>query len=93
MDISILAIKNTLARVLHRYHVVLFVVVVLGGLAAVIFTLNGIIVRSGSSSDSTPSLPTTFDQTTINHIEQLKTRNDSPATLDLPKGRTNPFVE
>jgi hypothetical protein len=95
MDISLSSIKKPVLALLHRFHVIIFVVIVLGGLAAVVLMLNNIIVSSGEQGDYIPpgSNPSSFDQSTIDRIEQLKSRTDSSAPLDLSKGRTNPFVE
>ena len=93
MEISTANIKNKIAVILHRYHVMIFVIFILGGLVFVVFLLNNIIVQSGNSGGYTPETTTTFDQKTIERIEQLKTRDEPAAELDLSGGRTNPFVE
>jgi len=94
MNISTTAIKNSLVTFLHRFHILIFVVMVLGSLAVVIFLLNRIIIQSGDSGTYTSATGnTTFDETTIDRIKQLKTSKEQSAPLDLSKGRTNPFVE
>lgn len=95
MDISLTSIKKPIITFFQRFHVIVFVIVVIGGLAAVVLLLNSIIASSGERGDYIPpgSNPSSFDQSTINGIEQLKSRTDSSAPLDLSKGRTNPFVE
>jgi hypothetical protein len=95
MDISLTSIKKIILATLHRFHVIIFVIVVMGGLAAAILLFNSIIASSSDQGDYIPpgSNPSSFDQATINRIEQLKSRTDSSAPLDLSKGRTNPFVE
>ncbi len=94
MNISFLSIRKSIAHFVGRYHVVLFVVVVLGGLSLVILRLNNVIVSSAESDGYAPkSSNATFDQATIDRIKQLKTRDEAGAQLDLSKGRTNPFVE
>lgn len=94
LSLSITAIKNNLFSFLHRFHVVIFVIVVLGGVAASVFTLNTIIIRSSDTSDApVGSSGAAFDQATIKRIDELKTRDQSSGGLSLPPGRTNPFVE
>lgn len=95
MELSLTSIKKSLGNLLQRFHVIIFVMVVLGGLAVVVLRLNGIILVSEQQGDYIPpnSSPSSFDQTTIDRVEQLKSRTDSSAPLDLSKGRTNPFVE
>lgn len=94
MNISLNIFKKKLSGLLHRYHVILFVLVVIGSLAVVVLILNNIIAKSEST---TPTLQgaatTTFDQTTIDRLKQLRGRDQPPVPLDLTKGRTNPFVE
>jgi hypothetical protein len=92
--LSFTSIKKAFIKFLHRFHVVLFVVIVLGGTAMVIFILNGIVIRSSESDGYTSNTNnTTFDKTTIQRIEELKTRDQTDDSANLPSGRTNPFVE
>jgi hypothetical protein len=94
VTISFAAIKKTVAAFLHRFHVTIFVLVVFGGLALVVFMLNNVIVLSTDSAGYTPETPSAeFDQATIDRIEELQTRDQSNGGLQLPPGRTNPFVE
>lgn len=93
MEISTTSIKKKIVGILHRYHVMIFVVFVLGGLVVIVLMLNNIITKSGDSTGYTPETMQKFDQKTMDRIEQLKTRDDPPAQLDLSRGRTNPFVE
>lgn len=94
INLSLDAIKKSLSTFLHRFHVTLFVLVVFGGLALVIFMLNGVIIRSTETSGYTPKTPNaTFDQATIDRIEELQTRGQTNGGPTLPPGRTNPFVE
>jgi hypothetical protein len=95
MNISFTSIKRILSNILHRFHITIFVLVVLGSLAVIVLLLNNIIITSSDPGDYVPSgsNPSSFDQATIERIEQLKSRTDSSAPLDLSKGRTNPFVE
>jgi hypothetical protein len=91
---SLDTIRKALTAFLRRFHITLFVLVVFGGLAIVVFMLNGIIVRSSDTSDYTPETPSaSFDQATIDRIEELQTRDQTNGGLTLPPGRTNPFIE
>jgi hypothetical protein len=94
LNISLSAIKQPLVTFLHRFHLMIFVIVVLNGLTVVIFLLNSSIIKSSDSSGYTPNTDNaTFDQATIKRIEELKTRDQAGNDLDLSGGRTNPFVE
>ncbi len=94
MDISLQTIKTSVIAFLHRFHIVLFVVITIGSLAAAILLLSTIIASSSESNGYvSTSNNATFDQATIDQINQLKT-NDQNASSALPQaGRTNPFVE
>jgi ABC-type bacteriocin/lantibiotic exporter with double-glycine peptidase domain len=95
LSLSLASVKKMIITFLHRFHIVLFVVFVLGGLAIAILMLNNIIIRSGTSDGyASQTNNASFDQATIKRIEDLKTRDQSGGDqLDLSKGRTNPFVE
>lgn len=95
MDISFNFIKNSLGTFMRRFHVTIFVILVIGGLVVVVLLLNNVIIRSSEQGNYIPpsSAPSSFDQQTIDKIEQLKSRTDASTPLDLSKGRINPFVE
>jgi exopolysaccharide biosynthesis protein len=91
---SLSSFKKTLVAFLQRFHVLIFVIIVLNGSTVVIYILNNTTIKSGESSDYTPANnEMSFDQATIKRIEELKTRDQSDAKIKLPPGRTNPFVE
>lgn len=94
MNLSLDPIKKAIFTFFRRFHIMIFVLIVLGGASVVVFLLNGIIVRSGDTSGYTSTVnDTSFDQATIKRIEELKTRGQNNGELDLSDGRTNPFVE
>lgn len=95
MDISLNLIKKSFGNFVHRFHVTIFVTLVLGSLVVVVFLFNNIIIRSSEPGGYTPpsAAPSSFDQATIDRIEQLRSSADSSSPLDLSKGRINPFVE
>lgn len=90
-SLSSSAIQQSLKHFMQRFHLVLFVLILAGGLAVAIFTLNTIIARSQQQNDT--DVRSSFDTETIERINQLKTRNDSESQIELPSGRINPFVE
>lgn len=93
LSVSPAAIKKALVRFLHRFHLTLFVVIVLGGVIVVVALLNSVVVRSGETAGYAPKTTSdTFDQATIDKIDALKTRDQNGGQLNL-SGRTNPFVE
>lgn len=87
------SIGKTISRFLYRFHFVLFIVIVLGGLAVVIFLLSQTLVRASDTSHADPIMLQPFDRQTIEKLDQL---NSTPATsseLQFPDGRINPFSE
>lgn len=93
ISLSPTVIKKFIVTALHRYHVVLFVTIVLGGLAVMVFFLNQILVKSSTPDGYTSSSnDASFDQQTINRIKNLRETTDTSSQLDL-SGRSNPFVE
>lgn len=94
MDISLQAIKAPIIAFLHRFHIILFVVLSIGSLATAILLLNNVVASSSESNGYVSSSNNaSFDQTTIDQINQLK-KNGENASSPLPQtGRINPFVE
>ena len=91
---SLGAAKKTVFGFLHRFHLIIFVVAVLGSVAVAILLLNATIALSSDSGGYTStSNNASFDEATIKRIEELKTRDQNSDTLDTSKGRSNPFVE
>jgi hypothetical protein len=88
------SLKKVIVTFLHRFHIMLFVFVVLVGLIFIVYLLFNIVVKSTEVTGYAPdSTNTTFDQATIKRINELKTRGDEGGELDLSQGRINPFVE
>ena len=95
MNITPTSLKTAFSTFLIRFHVLVFTVIVLGGLVVCMFLINQIIAQTGNTADATSSAPQSdFDQATINRIKQLHTADDNAqSSLDLSQGRINPFVD
>lgn len=93
MNISLGSIKILIVHILQRFHTIIFVIVVLGGLIAVVLLLNDIVVGSSQQVAPASVTPTGFDKETIDRIDKLRTKDDAATELNLSDGRTNPFVE
>lgn len=96
MDIQLKNFLKKISATLRRFHVVIFVVTVFGGLAIAVFVLSSILQASSDTSTTiggVESLSPNFDQETIDKIRQLRTRQDSVSDLRLPAGRISPFAE
>lgn len=94
MELSLTSLKTRLGKFLARFHVLVFTVLILGGLIVAMLLINATIGQSDTSSNYTPpSANTTFDQQTIDRIEKLHSASDNAtSTLDL-SGRVNPFED
>lgn len=94
-EISLQLITRSVSWFFHRFHVVLFVVLVFGSLAGAVLLLSQIVQSSTDTDDqkATSSLSTSFDQETIRRIEELNSQGEDSGDIQLPPGRINPFVE
>lgn len=90
-NFSLPTTKSSIVAFLHRFHLVLFVVIVIGSLAYAILSVNRILEQS-SQSDLTQAPSSQFDTDTIKRVDQLHTSSEADS-FTLPAGRTNPFVE
>jgi hypothetical protein len=95
LNFSLLIIKKSLITFLHRFHVMIFVVVVLGGTITMVLLFNGVIIRSGKSDGyvAPNASNATYHNPTIKNKKYFKTSDQGSGNLDLSNGRTNPFVE
>jgi hypothetical protein len=89
-SLSLIQIKTTVLHFLHRYHVLLFVLIAIGGLSVATFLINQAINQPIEQTNQ--SATDTFDQDTMDKIEKLRKPNEAPAPLVLPNGRVNPFI-
>lgn len=82
-------IVTQLSRFFHRYHVIVFACVVLGGLSIATLMLYQAIT---SAEPAAPTATTdTFDTATMKKVDSLHSSSDQVTPLTLPAGRTNPF--
>lgn len=85
---------SAIAHTFGRYHLTLFVVVLVGGLSTAVLMLNEILKQSSDPNGYTSSLDiTSFDQATIDRLQQLKSSDEASTGFTLPAGRLSPFVE
>lgn len=81
---------------MFKYHnLTIFIVILVGGLAVGILMLSSALQKASETNGYTTTNTTTtsFDQTTINRVNQLHTSSDAPLNYSPPAGRTNPFTE
>jgi hypothetical protein len=97
ININMSSISRSTSHFFHRFHVIIFVVVVLGALGASIFIIYQNILSTDDAHGYTAQTNnTTFDPVTREKLSQLNAPNSDGAnstrsiTID---GRLNPFVE
>lgn len=95
MEISGKKLGTSFSSFLRRFHILVFTIVVLGGLIYCMFVINDIIAQSASETGYTPaSTDTSFDQQTIDKLSQLHPSSAVNPGSDLNlSGRVNPFVD
>lgn len=86
--------KKKIVGFFHRFHLVIFVVVVVLLLSIAILLLTTV-ANKASGLDSNPSgtPSSSFDETTMERIKNLKTSDEPSTPLDLSQGRIDPFGE
>lgn len=82
-------LTKTVSHFLHRYHVLIFAIVAIGGLSFATFRLYSII--NAAAVPDAPQTQSTFDQATIEKIKGLRSADEAQQPLKLPSGRINPF--
>lgn len=89
VSLSLDQITRPVSRFLHRYHVIIFTLTVIGGLAVATFILYNTYMAS-TRQEVTTQQPV-FDKDTIEKIKSFKTSDENKGEYKLPEGRTNPF--
>ncbi len=86
--------KQSFLALIRRFHLVLFTVVMTLILSVSVLLLYSV-VNKASGEDSVPQggLSTSFDQATIDEVNQLKSSDQPSEPLDFSGGRINPFGE
>lgn len=77
-----------------RFHLVIFTVLMTLLLSFAILLLYSVVIKaSGDNSIPQNSSLSSFDQATIDQVDNLKTSDEPSEPLDLSQGRINPFGE
>ncbi|MEI6850583.1 MAG: hypothetical protein WCK26_01285 [Candidatus Saccharibacteria bacterium] len=92
-DMLLLNPKRILMRIIGRYNLVIFIILLTAGLIASILILNNIIISTGTSTSTNTSTDISGDQITINSLNKLEASADNSNFQNLPSGRINPFSE
>jgi cell division protein FtsB len=93
-SINLSAFFKPLRNFFQRFHLTVFIVVIVGGLAYSVISLYNLLsdVAVIPAQTSTTG-QTSFDQATIDSLTQMYASDAAPATIQLPSGRINPFGE
>lgn len=93
---SIMNMMRIIKDIFNRVSLLLFIIIVTGGLIVSVITLNDILT-SQQANDNVVSKnnnnKVVADQTTINGLNKLKKSSDNTTAKTLPSGRINPFAE
>lgn len=89
-SLNLSQLGKSASRFLHRYHVLIFVLTVIGGLSLATFMINQAI-NNAAAAQTTPETIGGFDKATMEKIKGLRKPTDEPEPLNLPSGRVNPF--
>lgn len=90
---SITEIGTLVRKFLQRFHVMIYTLTVLVGLAIAILLLSQVLgTASDTSAAPLTTTPRQFDKKTMQQIETLNRANEGK-DIAFPRGRVNPFVE
>lgn len=94
MELSLSSLKKSISHFLFRFHVMIFTIIILGGLSIAVFFLSSAIDLNNRSQDYAPSSANaTFDEQTITRVRELHENSINPKPIDLPAGRIDPFAQ
>ena len=96
-SLSAKGIGTMIMGFLHRYHVVTFTIVAVGGVAAALYLLNATFIAASTPTEATTAT-ISIDQATLDKINkmhtsgQLTSPDDPKYTLPNSNDRINPLV-
>lgn len=87
-------ILKPLKRLTKRFHLTLFLILVISALAGAVLVINNTLEDSSIDSGYTSSINAgTIDQVTLTRLNALHTSAEGSAAPTLPAGRINPVSE
>ena len=93
-DMQINLNPKAIVAFFRRFHMVIFIVLNVIILSVAVVLLYGIVDKaSGADSSPTGGVSTSFDQATIDRINELRTLEEPSQPLNLSQGRISPFNE
>lgn len=93
-NITINQLFKPFGIMIRKFHITLFIVILVGGLSAAVLILSSVIRESSDTTNFTPgTTASSFDQETIDRLNKLQTSDQNTGPITLPAGRINPFSE
>lgn len=92
-SISISQISNSIVHFISRFHVLIYTLTVVIGVAVAVFQLNGLITERSPADNGGGATAPSFDKDTIDRINNFNTASSGEDTFSLPSGRINPLVD
>lgn len=93
-DLTLDMITKPLGAFLNRFHLVTFVIIVVGSLAAATYLYYNQIIAAEDTTNATSVEPMpNFDTATIDQLNQLKDTNEATDLVLPDNQRINPFME
>lgn len=90
VDLSISQFTKSISNTLHRYHVVIFALVVMGSLSFATYKLYQATTSTPATSEQKTE-PVGFDKQTIEKVNKLRASGEAGKPFTKPAGRTNLF--
>ena len=93
MNLSLSTVGPNIVKFLHRFHLILYVVIVLGALAVAVFLLYQNVIASEQADGYTPEASNdSFDITTMQKLDDLDPANSQEPLLNVDTSqRIDPF--
>lgn len=94
-NLSISMLFKPFVLLFRKFHLTLFIVAVVAGLAGAVLLLNTMLTNLSAVDEgyTSPIGAGTIDQATLDRIKELHTSDETVPASTLPQGRTNPFGE
>ena len=92
-SISISQISDGVVNFIRRFHLLIYTLTVVIGVAVAVFQLNGLITEQSPAGNGGDTAASSFDKDTIDRINNFNTANSDQDTFSLPSGRINPLVD
>lgn len=93
-NVNIKSLFQSIYRAFSKYSLTIFIITLVGGLSLAVLILNSAIEKTSKPSYSSQSTDiTSFDQTTIDRVNQLIKSDNYKNNYQIPSGRVSPFAE